>query len=83
MNLIRYEKDNPGYVKSNWKKLIIRPFLTPTPGVEFEDDQHETKIQHTNFTEIIRKVDINQDTTYKFHRDNKESRYNGAGILSK
>ena len=64
LNLIRYEKDNPGYVKSNWKKLIIRPFLTPTPGVEFEDDQHETKIQHTNFTEIIRKVDITEQVYY-------------------
>ena len=64
LNLIRYEKDNPGYVKSNWEKLIIRPFLTPTPGVEFEDDQHETKIQHTNFTEIIRKVDITEQVYY-------------------
>ena len=64
LNLIRYEKDNPGYAKSNWEKLIIRPFLTPTPGVEFEDDQHETKIQHTNFTEIIRKVDITEQVYY-------------------
>lgn len=64
LNLIRYEKDNPGYVKANWKKLIIRPFLTPTPGVEFEDDQHETKIQHTNFTEIIRKADITEQVYY-------------------
>ena len=54
LNLIRYEKDNPGYVKSNWKKLIIRPFLTPTPGAELKDNQHEIEIQHTNFTEIIR-----------------------------
>ena len=64
LNLIRYEKDNPGYVKANWNKLVIRPFLTPTPGVEFEDDQHETKIQHTNFTEIIRKVDITEQVYY-------------------
>ncbi len=64
LNLIRYEKDNPGYVKSNWEKLIIRPFLTPTPGVEFENNQHETKIQHTNFTEIIRKVDITEQVYY-------------------
>ena len=64
LNLIRYEKDNLGYVKANWNKLVIRPFLTPTPGVEFEDDQHETKIQHTNFTEIIRKVDITEQVYY-------------------
>lgn len=64
LNLIRYEKDNPGYVKANWNKLVIRPFLTPTSGVELKDDQHEIKIQHTNFTEIIRKVDITEQVYY-------------------
>ena len=61
---VLYEKDNPGYVKSNWKKLIIRPFLTPTPGAELKDNQHEIEIQHTNFTEIIRKVDITEQVYY-------------------
>lgn len=60
LNLIRYEKDNPGYVTANWKKLIIRPFLTPTAGVEMKDGQEEARLQHTNFTEIIRKVDITE-----------------------
>lgn len=64
LNLIRYEKDNPGYVMENWKKLIIRPFLTPTPGSELKDNQHEIEIQHTNFTEIIRKVDITEQVYY-------------------
>ena len=64
LNLIRYEKDNPGYVKANWEKLIIRPFLTPTPGAELKDNQHEIKIQHTNFTEIIRKVYITEQVYY-------------------
>ena len=64
LNLIRYEKDNPGYVMENWKKLIIRPFLTPTPGAELKDNQHEIEIQHTNFTEIIRKVDITEQVYY-------------------
>ena len=64
LNLIRYEKDNPGYVKANWEKLIIRPFLTPTPGAELKDNQHEIKIQHTNFIEIIRKVDITEQVYY-------------------
>ena len=64
LNLIRYEKDNPGYAKSNWEKLIIRPFLTPTPGAELKDNQHEIEIQHTNFTEIIRKVDITEQVYY-------------------
>lgn len=64
LNLIRYERDNPGYVKSKWNKLIIRPFLTPTSGVEFADDQHEAKIQHANFIEIIRRVDITEQVYY-------------------
>lgn len=64
LNLIRYEKDNSGYVKSNWNKLVIRPFLTPTPGSELKDNQHEIEIQHTNFTEIIRKVDITEQVYY-------------------
>ena len=64
LNLVRYEKDNPGYVKSNWKKLVIRPFLTPTSGVEMEDGQDEVQLQHESFTEIIRKVEITEDVYY-------------------
>ena len=64
LNLIRYEKDNPGYVKSNWKKLIIRPFLTPTPGIEMNEGQDEAELKHTNFTEIIRKVYITEQVYY-------------------
>ena len=64
LNLIRYERDNPGYVKSNWKRLIIRPFLTPTSGVEFENGQSEAQLQHKFFTEIIRKVDITEEVYY-------------------
>lgn len=64
LNLIRYEKDNPGYVKSNWNKLVIRPFLTPTSGVEFTEEQDEAQLQHADFTEIIRKVDITEQVYY-------------------
>lgn len=64
LNLIRYEKDNPGYVKANWKKLVIRPFLTPTSGVEMKEGQDEVQLQHTNFTEIIRRVDITEQVYY-------------------
>ena len=64
LNLVRYEKDYPGYVKSNWKKLIIRPFLTPTSGVEFIEGQGEVQLQHKFFTEIIRKVNITEDVYY-------------------
>ena len=64
LNLIRYEHDNPGYVKANWNKLILRPFLTPTSGVEMEADKKEVEFQHMDFTEIIRKVDITEEVYY-------------------
>ena len=64
LNLVRYERDNPGYVKSNWSKLVIRPFLTPTSGVEMNEGQNEAQLQHTDFTEVIRKVDITEQVYY-------------------
>ena len=64
LNFVRYEKDNPGYVKSNWQKLVIRPFLTPTSGVGFIEGQDEAQLQHTSFNEIIRKVEITEDVYY-------------------
>lgn len=36
INLARYEHDNPGFVKANWRKLTLRPFLTPTSGGEWK-----------------------------------------------
>ena len=61
INLVRYERDNPGYVKTNWSKLTLRPFLTPTSGVEMEDGKTEVECQHKDFTEIVRKVDITEE----------------------
>ena len=56
MELARYERDNPGYVRTHWDKHVIRPFLTPTSGVDFEDGKDEAELPHTDFTEIIRKT---------------------------
>ena len=64
LNLIRYEKDNPGYVRSNWNKLVIRPFLTPTSGVEMSGGQDEARLRHESFTEIIRPVDVTEEVYY-------------------
>ena len=61
INLVRYEHDNPGYVKANWGKLALRPFLTPTVGVEMEEGKTGVKFHHKDFTEIIRKVDIKEE----------------------
>lgn len=71
LNLIRYEKDNPGYVKSNWKRLVIRPFLTPTSGVELEEGHEEAQLQHADFTETIRRVDITEDVYYPSKEEEK------------
>ena len=36
INLARYEHDAPGYVRENWPRIILRPFLTPTSGIAME-----------------------------------------------
>ena len=61
INLARYEHDTPGYVKETWNKITLRPFLTPTSGVEWQDGMEQMELQHGGFTEIIRKVNITED----------------------
>ncbi len=63
-NLIRYEHDNPGYIKDCWSKLVIRPFLTPTAGIALPDGSSETQLAHDGFTETIRKVSITEQVYY-------------------
>lgn len=60
LNLARYEHDFPGYVRANWQKLIIRPFLTPTPGVPIGDGKDEARLEHKGFTEVISRVGITE-----------------------
>ena len=64
INLARYEHDTPGYVKENWQKILLRSFLTPTSGIEWEEGKNEVELQHKNFTEIIRRVDITEEVYY-------------------
>ena len=64
LELIRYERDNPGYVKDNWKTLVIRPFLTPTSGVGMETGCDEVTLRHEGFTETIRRIDITEEAYY-------------------
>lgn len=61
LNLVRYENDNPGYIRHTWRKLVIRPFLTPTAGVESAED---AELRHAGFTEVIRRIDITEQTYY-------------------
>lgn len=64
LNLARYEHDNPGYVKATWRKLVLRPYLTPTPGIAMEENQCEAVLRHEGFTEVIRKVSVAEETYY-------------------
>ena len=64
LELARYEKDNPGYVREHWKKLVLRPFLTPTAGVEMEEGRDEALLEHAGFTEIIRRVSVTERAYY-------------------
>lgn len=62
INLVRYERENPGYVRTHWRELSLRPFLSPTAGVEMEEGQAETTLRHEDFTETIREVGITEET---------------------
>ena len=64
LNLARYEHDAPGYIREACSKLVLRPFLTPTSGVELKEGESKTELPHTGFTEIIRKVDITEEVYY-------------------
>lgn len=64
INLARYEHDTPGYVRENWPRIILRPFLTPTSGIEIEEDKNEVELPHQDFTEVIRKLDITEEVYY-------------------
>ena len=74
INLARYEHDTPGYVKENWPRITLRPFLTPTSGIEMEEGKDEVELQHKDFTEIIRRVDITEEVYYPSRQeDGKKS----------
>ncbi len=64
MELARYEKDNPGYIEETWNKLVIRPFLTPTYNAELSNGTDEKELRHPYFTEIIRRVNIEEQVYY-------------------
>lgn len=64
LNLVRYERDNPGYVRSHAPQHTLRPFLTPTSGVPVDEDSGEARLAHDGFTEIIRRVRITEPVYY-------------------
>ncbi len=85
LNLVRYELENPGYVKEHWNRLVIRPFLTPTSGMEPDADSDEMQLQYTSFNEIIRKVNVTEQAYYT-SREQEETiattYYAHVGVIS-
>lgn len=67
--LVRYEKDNPGYVRSTWQRNFLRPFLTPSSGLEMEDEEIK-HLKHPLFVESIRKLEVKENVY--FPRENQE-----------
>lgn len=64
LNLARYECDNPGYIRHTHPRLVLRPFLTPTPGTEADEGKTEANLRHKDFTEIIRRIEITEEVYY-------------------
>ena len=62
LNLVRYEGDNPGYVRAGWPALSLRPFLTPTAGIALCGG--EGRLAHEAFTEYVRRVGISELAYY-------------------
>lgn len=64
LELVRYEQDNPGYVKSTFHDHVIRPFLTPTSGVLMGSDEETARVGHACFTEMIHRVSVTEAAFY-------------------
>ena len=85
LNLVRYEHDNPGYLRNTYPKLIIRPFLTPTSGVYIEEDKDMAELPHKDFTEVIRRTDITEEVYYPREQTDRTvatAYYAHIGIMS-
>ena len=52
-------QNNIDYVLLNYlPDVTLRPFLTPTPGIEIRENEEYATIAHRDFTEYIMKVDL-------------------------
>lgn len=71
INLARYEHNNPGYVRHTYRELILRPFLTPTSGIELDECKNEAEFQHKNFIEYIRKIDITENVYFPSRQEDE------------
>lgn len=58
--LVFLEEQAPGYIDENLRNPALRPFLTPTLGKRLGEGETYGKINHRDFVEIIRPVDITE-----------------------
>ena len=61
LNLIRYEKDEPGFVRKNWPRLTIRPLLTPTSGIHIPEGKDYALLPHSGFMEIVKRTRVEEE----------------------
>ena len=69
LNLVRYERKFPGYVRDTFHEFVIRPFLTPTSGIENTINKPYAVIRHDNFVELIKKISLPERTYYPQTKD--------------
>lgn len=76
--LVRYEQDNPGYLRHTYRKFVIRPFLTPVTSNC--GGGKNGILKHQNFTEyvLLRNIpetcfnskegkEVHKETPYEVH----------------
>lgn len=61
LNLARLEQEHPGSTREAYPKLILRPFLTPTSGLEEGGSGRQTR---PHFTELTLPVPITEQVYY-------------------
>lgn len=69
LNLARYEREHPGYTRNTCPRLVLRPFLTPTSGLENNGNGRQAR---PHFTELIQQVNIAEQVYYPSRQTSAE-----------
>lgn len=80
--LVRYVKECPGYL-DNWRRSVLRPFLTPAAGTEPQAERDYAVLPHPGFTEIIIRQTFSEQTYYPDSREERTEQvtyYAHAGV---
>lgn len=81
LTLARYERDCPGYLRQAYPALVLRPFLTPTSGLErlaggepSGSDAPPVAVTRPrkHYEEVIQRVDITEQVYYPSQRKSCE-----------